>query len=103
MKNWFKDMEALGVKTEFLIAKDEKSGKYDFSDDKNNPKDSLRSDLGHFPKADTVCITDYKFGDKDLERAKIEKILKIIKEMFPHVTRIFITEAKPTWSPLYKK
>jgi hypothetical protein len=97
-----KDLEDLDVKTEFLITRD-KDGKLQIMDDKNNPKGSLRSDLGHFKGTDTVCITDYKFGDKGLEKAKIDKILKTIKELFPNVTRIFITEAKPTWSPLFKQ
>ena len=100
--NLIKQLNDAGLKTEFLIGRNEETGKLEILDQKNNTKGSVRLDLGHFNGIEAVCITDYKFGERGLENARIEKIVEKIKELFPHVKRILITEAKPTWSPLFK-
>ena len=83
------------VLTEVLIKKNEKTGKYEEVDQKNNPEGSIRLDLRIINGEKTVCVGDHKFGVRGLSRERISDIFEKAREIFPDVTRFFIFEGWP--------
>jgi len=102
MKNDLDGQGNSNVLTEVLIKKNEKTGKYEEVDQKNNPKDSIRLDLRIINGEKTVCIGDHKFGVRGLDPQRISDIFDKAREVFHDATRIFIFEGRPI-APLNRR
>lgn len=88
-----------GRDTEILIARNEKTGKFEEVDRKDNPKDSVRLDFRVWNGKPTVCVEDHKFGERGLDLEWINNLVVKAAEAYPDATRILIFEGRPTKTP----